>query len=319
MELKYIIFLCNQVLLADARTPLFQKYSADLKDLEDDYNLCNKITTNCNTVIEMNWEALENNSVQYDPDSDLKGRNPVELKLEFRERDPVSGVRSAVFSNGANQTTAYFTYNDKLLVGSIHRPDGKTERIVSIDNDKQLRLVSCFNTCVSHYLSNNCRKSVPILVSESMLDSSSEVASKVTCQSKIENLKKVEKEMLQKGKNDTKTFAKIVIDVWYNSDVKFQMIGSGSELFIGNLLLESNFGYLQSGVPIRLQLGKAIQADESFSDANLESRCYSKDEDLSKMNFKMECIKYVIFPKSKETVQLSGSNANIAIFLSKYV
>jgi len=261
MGLEYIIFVCIQVLLADARTPLFQKYSADLKDLEDDYNLCNKITTDCNTVIEMNWVALEANFVQYDPDSELKGRNPVELKLEFRERDPVSGVRSAVFSNGANQTTAYFTYNDKLLVGSIHRPDGKTERIVSIDNDKQLR------------------KSVPILVSESMLDSSSEVASKVTCQSKIENLKKVEKEMLQKGKNDTKTFAKIVIDVWYNSDVKFQMIGSGSELFIGNLLLESNFGYLQSGVPIRLQLGKAIQADESFSDANLESRCYSKDED----------------------------------------
>lgn len=123
--------------------------------------------------------------------------------------------------------------------------------------------------------------------------------------------------MFERGKTDNNTVAKIVVDVWYNSDVKVQMSESGPELFIGNFVLESNFGYFQSGLAMKLQLGQIVEADESFSDSNLETACSTAGLSTRVGSFKMDCIYEVIFDKFHKTIQTNEKKRNIGILLSK--
>ena len=137
-----ILFLLTVLVTANSLS-LFKEYTGDTDDKTlEMFNLCDdntQIDTDCNTVVEVNWAALKSSAVLYDQDSQLRGRNPEKLDRVFEENNPNSGIRSAVFTNGTDGTTAYFTFNSTHVVGSVHRPDGITERIVSIDADKQLR------------------------------------------------------------------------------------------------------------------------------------------------------------------------------------
>ena len=132
-------------LLSGSLPSLFLEYKEEIEDYEtsvDMFEICTdnaQTHTDCNTVIEFNLAALESSSVLYDSDSLVGGVNPEVLHLEYREEDRMTDIRSAVFSNGTDGTTAYFTYNATHVVGSVHRPDGITERIVSDVDNKELR------------------------------------------------------------------------------------------------------------------------------------------------------------------------------------
>jgi len=239
------------------------------------------------------------------------------LYLDYATEE--NGIHSLVYS-GEGDVTAYFTYSGSSVIGTINRQDGKIVKIMSLSDNKQaMSLID-----VPH---------------SSKTDDDEENEQEDELGDGTGTLKNPkDEELMNEGRNDQKSIAKITVTVYYNADAEKQMMSSTPRLFISDLIQKTNDGYRKSRVPVKLVLhafekissdklsGEAIGKECMETLAAEQENMESREWDIMKDNEKFDkCYKRMIaiFRKSKgkfnrnvsEQIKAVKMGANLAVLL----
>ena len=180
------------------------------------------------SVARVDWSAIQGNASIALPTGDV-------LDLEYKTRLGDDQGITAVYSN-TEGSRAVITFHHRTLYGTVYTSSGQEFRIETTSNTDQV---------------------VWAQIDQSVLDDDDDVVEEDPLEAEFPDMRMTE--LLAKGRADNSTVVEYSVTVYYTKG--FKESTADPETFINQVVAETNDGYKNSGIPLRVKLHCVLMSD----------------------------------------------------------